>query len=288
MLIYFIPGLSQNDLHRLINELPVEHRKLLLQPGGIAKLLLPETLLNFLAPSQHCPPVHDNEPTPQEAVDNLIDTAVTLFPQAGKTVHDQERHSSPQTSVTGTQLGSGYDEQNDPPVKSITLNLPPIDCKSIPKKSEEVVLVSNEVNDNKNSNSLIANAVNIMISNYSYNAALNMSRWANKMTQKYVPYVVLGSFSLSGMASAGALGWSYQTGFSGMNDIRSIHENTQTVAIGVGLLTTALYGTSSAIFAFVTRYLSTQSYLYLLHHPNRTSNKQIQNQNRTHGCNSIQ
>lgn len=123
---------------------------------------------------------------------------------------------------------------------------------------------SNKTKEEESPESLITNALSMMITNYSYNAAYNLCRWTNRITEKYVPYFVFGSFGLSSMASLGALGWSYQTGFSGTIDgVYPLNERTKTIAVGYGLLTTAFYGSSSAFFAFMLRYFSKQSYLHM-------------------------
>lgn len=290
LLIYFIPGLSENDLKRLVEEIPISHREILLQPGGIAKMLLPEAVLNVLAPptlnqtSTSDPNHHtQNQPTPQEAVDSLIYSVISLFPQSVNQ-KTPEPSFTPAASPLSSSSTTFESKQNivvnkqtkshceSPPVDTISLNIPMVQnqatSKSLIHKDHEVE--SKEVNqhcrtkEEESPNSLITNALSIMITNYSYNAAYNLSRWTNRITEKYVPYVVFGSFGLSSMATLGALGWSYQTGFSGSIDgAYPLNERTKTIAVGYGLISTAFYGSSSAFFAFMLRYFSKHSYLHM-------------------------
>ena len=100
LLLYFIPGLTEPQLQRLLLRLPPRHRDLLFQPGGIPRILLPPSLYNLLSPT----PMEEQEeqssllaiqeqeqepPTVQDAIQGILGTVRELFPH----------YSSPSTST---------------------------------------------------------------------------------------------------------------------------------------------------------------------------------------------
>lgn len=50
-LLYFIPGLSEEQVMGMVNRLPARHRDLLLGPGGMARMLLPENAWRMIDPN---------------------------------------------------------------------------------------------------------------------------------------------------------------------------------------------------------------------------------------------
>lgn len=50
LLLYFIPGLRPEQLNRLIDRLPQRQRDMAMEPGGLARMFLPSSVYNALAP----------------------------------------------------------------------------------------------------------------------------------------------------------------------------------------------------------------------------------------------
>jgi hypothetical protein len=50
-LLYFIPGLSEEQVMGMVNRLPARHRDVLLGPGGMARMLLPENAWRMIDPN---------------------------------------------------------------------------------------------------------------------------------------------------------------------------------------------------------------------------------------------
>jgi len=291
MFIYFIPGLNENDLARLIEQLPMHHRQLLLQPGGIAKMLLPESILNFFAPPprQNNVAVHghsdqiimhddNDDDDDDDQVDAHKEKTSTSSRIDSRTSNHHTSSLSPwdhHATVKNDASETNY-VRVESPTRSISMDLSVVekskrdrdnklDEERINNNSPSLISTKSTSKPEESNNSLVMDTFNVMMSNYSYNAAYSFTRWTKNATERYAPYFIFGGLGLSGMASAGALGWCKQAGFSynsSINGIFSVHGQSQSALVGYGLLSTALYGTSSAFMAWLLRHVSREFLAY--------------------------
>ena len=102
LLLYFIPGLTESQLHHLLSRLPPRHRDLLFQPGGVARILLPPSLYTLLSPPPPSYPEssfrqeeeEEEEPTVQDAIRGILGTVRELFPNYSSPSLQQPIHTN--------------------------------------------------------------------------------------------------------------------------------------------------------------------------------------------------
>lgn len=82
-LLYFIPGLSEEQIMSMVNRLPARHRDVLLGPGGMARMLLPENAWRRIDPNGQQQRMPNLEVQHVTSLDSLEDEGVGLHESGG-------------------------------------------------------------------------------------------------------------------------------------------------------------------------------------------------------------
>jgi len=110
LLLYFIPGLTPEQILGMVNRLPQRHRDLVLGPGGVARMLLPPSINNRInrinnayASASTSASTNSNAVQNSDSMNSAQDLALPVIEEENETFEEEEEIALP---VTILQIGT--------------------------------------------------------------------------------------------------------------------------------------------------------------------------------------
>jgi len=110
LLLYFIPGLTPEQILGMVNRLPQRHRDLVLGPGGVARMLLPPSINNRInrinnayASASTSASTNSNAVQNSDSMNSAQDLALPVIEEENETFEEEEEITLPITNRDALQ-----------------------------------------------------------------------------------------------------------------------------------------------------------------------------------------
>lgn len=275
LLLYFIPGLTEPQLNALISRLPRRHRQLLMQPGGIARMLLPDRVTELLSPpdtifeeytiqEEEEEDEEVEEPTLQEAIQGIVGTVRHMFPNSQR---QQLQLQQSENLLSSPALARNITEQNsndmvwdgddsnfiigsgvaDPPPSTVRALLENDDENNNNNDDDASALRHLQIQDEyATEEAILTDALTATMSNYASSVSQYLLESSEFVLEHFTPSIVRGGLGLSAISAIGWMGFRrYSTNLNSNPTINRI--------IDYSFLATTALGSASAGIAYFAR-----------------------------------
>jgi hypothetical protein len=241
LLLYFIPGLLQDQIASIINKLPQHRKDIVLAPGGLARMFLPEQVLNVLVPE----PLNN-----RNKVSEWGDNSSHYFSQDSIHLRQSASSDSLYSKRSSSRSHNGYISSKS---ECDDLRWEDDQCYGLDISSHSFETTSNphaysrdnNVNLNQtDDDDVMKEAISLAIQNYTSSTTSRIQHNVSQMMDSIAPTFVYSGLSISAISAVGLLG-SLSQGFYRMNSTtRSENKSI--------LSNRNIYTTSGLVFSLVS------------------------------------